>query len=200
MPAFWDTRYDTEDFIFGTEPSQFIRAHARLIAPGQSALCVADGEGRNSVYLAEQGVKVTAWDGSAVGLEKARGLARARGVEVDFHHAQAEGYPWTARQYDAVVGIFIQFAGPGLRDEMLAGMIDATAPGGLILLHGYTPKQLEYRTGGPGKLENLYTEAFLRETFAGHEILELKSYETELNEGAGHAGMSALVDLVVRKV
>lgn len=197
---FWDNRYDTEDFIFGTAPSQFIRSHAGLLQSGQSALCVADGEGRNSVYLAEQGLTVTAWDGSSVGLKKARGLAEARGVQVDFHQAQAEGYPWDAAQYDAVVGVFIQFAEPGLRDEMLSGMITATKPGGLILLHGYTPKQLEYGTGGPGKLENLYTEDLLRETFAGQEIIELKSYETELSEGAGHAGMSALVDLVVRRV
>lgn len=196
---FWDTRYNTEDFIFGTEPSQFVRAHAGLLSKGQSVLCVADGEGRNSVYLAEQGLNVSAWDASAVGLQKARKLASARGVTVAYSHNEVQGFDWAAEQYDAVVGVFIQFADPALRAEMVAGMITATKPGGLILLHGYTPKQLDYGTGGPGKIEHLYTEEMLRELFDGQEIVKLESYETELTEGAGHSGMSALVDLVVRK-
>lgn len=195
----WDTRYSIDDYLFGTAPSRFLSEHAGLLTAGETALCIADGEGRNSVFLAEQGLDVTAWDGSPVALEKARKLADSRGVTVAFRQESAESFDWTERQYDVVCGIFFQFADPAMRAGMFDGMIAATRPGGLILLHGYTPKQLEYGTGGPKMVENLYTPELLRDAFGADEILELKAYETELVEGTGHAGMSALIDLVVRK-
>lgn len=197
--TFWDDRYSTsEGFLFGTSPAQFLQTSADMIAPGSKVLCIADGEGRNSVYLAEQGHRVTAFDASAVGVEKAQGLAVTKGVDVDFHTSGVEDWDWTVR-YDAVVAVFIQFAGPDLRDRMFAWMQQALGPGGVLLLHGYTPKQLEYGTGGPGVLENLYTEDLLRRSFGGLELLRLKSYEANLKEGQGHSGPSALIDLVARK-
>lgn len=195
----WDDRFRSEGYLFGTEPAAFLAAHADLLIPGQTALCVADGEGRNSVFLARQGLRVTAWDGSAVAVEKARALAGAQEVDVAYAQADAAQFDWDQTQYDALVAIFIQFAPPVLRDAIFAGMIRATRPGGLILLHGYTPEQLDYRTGGPSAVENLYTETILRDAFGGEEILELRSYEAELAEGSRHVGRSALIDLVVRK-
>jgi hypothetical protein len=98
-----------------------------------------------------------------------------------------------------VVGIFIQFAGPAERPRQLAGMKQAVKPGGLLFLQGYTPKQLEYRTGGPSAVENLYTEVLLRETFADWEIVLLHEHEDLVEEGSAHAGRSALIDLVARR-
>jgi hypothetical protein len=98
-----------------------------------------------------------------------------------------------------VAGIFFQFAGPELRARIFRNVKAALKPGGLVLVEGYGPKQLDYKTGGPGVLENLYTEALLRDAFADFEILELRSYDAEIAEGEGHKGMSALVDLVARK-
>jgi len=109
------------------------------------------------------------------------------------------GDDWDAEQYDLVVAIFIQFMGPNDRDIVFEGLKRAVKPGGRILLHGYTPKQLEYGTGGPPILENLYTDELLRQSFGDFTIERLESYEAELREGTGHVGQSAIVDLVARR-
>lgn len=195
----WNERYSIEGYLFGTEPAAALRAEAHRLAPRSRVLCVADGEGRNSVWLAGQGHRVTAWDASPVAVDKARRLAAARGQTVAFSVQTAEAFDWTAAEYDAVVAIFIQFAGPDLRDRIFAGMKAATRPGGLVILHGYTPRQLEYGTGGPPFVENLYTEDLLRRRFADFRIERLEAYEADLAEGTGHAGRSALIDLVARR-
>ncbi|MEL6980228.1 MAG: class I SAM-dependent methyltransferase [Pseudomonadota bacterium] len=195
----WNARFDTDDYVFGRAPSQFLKRRVALLRAGMSALLVADGEGRNSVWLAEQGLAVRAFDPAPTGVAKAQRLAAERGVSIETEIADVESFDWDATQYDLVVGIFIQFAGPALRAAMFGGMLRALKPGGLLLLHGYTPKQLDYGTGGPPYVENLYTEALLRDAFGVLEIEELIAYERELQEGAGHAGMSALIDLTARK-
>lgn len=199
--AHWSERYRQagEEYLFGVAPCRFLEAHRALLAAGATALSVADGEGRNSVWLAEQGLSVKAIEISAVALEKARKLARGRGVGVDFVKADVLADDWGADTYDLVVAVFVQFAGPQERPLLFARMKQATAPGGLLLLHGYTPKQLEYRTGGPSSLENLYTSAMLEQAFADFEILELREYEDMLTEGHGHKGRSAVIDLVARR-
>jgi cyclopropane fatty-acyl-phospholipid synthase-like methyltransferase len=199
--ARWSERYRQagEDYLFGVAPCRFLESHRALLAAGATALSVADGEGRNSVWLAEQGLSVRALEISPVALEKARKLARGRGVAVDFVQADMLASDWPAGTYDLVVGVFIQFVGPQERAIQFARMKQATAPGGLLLLHGYTPRQLEYRTGGPSTLENLYTRALLEEAFADFEILELREYEDMLTEGHGHKGRSAVIDLIARR-
>lgn len=194
----WNARFSEPDYIFGTAPNRFLAAQKARLRSRERALCVADGEGRNSVWLAEQGLEVDAFDFSPVAVEKARRLAEERGVRVNHEVASVDGWRWPQGGYDAVVAIFVQFADPAMRGRMFARMKAALKPGGLLLLEGYTPKQLEYRTGGPSKVENLYTAALLREAFDGFEILELREYEEELEEGWRHAGRSALVDLVAR--
>ena len=165
---------------------------------GQRALCVADGEGRNSVWLAEQGLDVSAFDFSPVGVDKARRLAAKRGVTVSYEVASVYDWQWPQAAFDVVAAIFVQFADPAMRSFLFERMVRALKPGGLLLVQGYTPKQLEYRTGGPSRLENLYTADLLREAFKELEILELREYEAELGEGAAHAGRSAVIDLVAR--
>ncbi|WP_462321992.1 SAM-dependent methyltransferase [Halochromatium sp.] len=195
----WDQRFDRDDYLYGTEPSQFLVAQSDLLQPGLRALTVADGEGRNAVYMAERGLKVTAMDSSQVALDKAHKLASARSVQVDFQHADLQHWPWSPEAYDLVAAIFIQFAEPALRADIFAGMQQTLAPGGWLLLHGFTPDQLNYGTGGPPCAELLYTPELLRDAFTGLEILRLEAYELELQEGDGHAGHSALIDLVARK-
>ncbi|MEY4889748.1 MAG: hypothetical protein RIQ75_878 [Pseudomonadota bacterium] len=195
----WNERYSEPGYLFGTEPAAFLRREASRLSAGQTALCVADGEGRNSVYLAGLGLSVTAMDASEVAVEKAQALARANSVTVDFHVADIARWDWTARPYDVVAGIFFQFAGPSLRDEIFAGMIRALAPGGLLMLHGYTPAQLVHNTGGPRVLENLYTSELLRDRFRDLDLLHLDEYEADLAEGSRHLGRSALIDLVARR-
>ena len=199
--AFWSARYRDagDDYLFGTAPNKFLASQTARFGEGMSVLSVADGEGRNSVWLAEQGCAVTATEISPVALEKAAKLARVRHVAVDFVQADIFAWDWPTDVFDAVVGIFIQFVGPTERARQMAGMKQAVKPGGLLMLEGYTPKQLEYRTGGPSAVENLYTEALLREVFADWEILLLHEHEDLIDEGRGHAGRSALIDLVARK-
>ena len=199
--AFWSGRYRDagDDYLFGTAPNKFLASQADRFGAGMRVLSVADGEGRNSVWLAEQGCAVTATEVSGVALEKAARLARGRHVNVDFVQADIFNWEWPQEEYDAVVGIFIQFAGPAERPRQMAGMKLAVKPGGLLFLQGYTPKQLEYRTGGPSAVENLYTEALLRELFADWEIVLLREHEDLIEEGRGHSGRSALIDLIARK-
>jgi cyclopropane fatty-acyl-phospholipid synthase-like methyltransferase len=198
--ALWSERYAEagEEYFFGTAPSKFLVAQAQRLLPGWSALAVADGEGRNSVFLAETGLTVTAVEISPVGLYKAQRLAARRHVEVNF--VLADVLQWRApAAFDVVVAIFVQFVGPGERAVLFDRMRSAVKPGGLLLMQGYTPTQLEYRTGGPSAVDNLYTAQLLEQEFAGWEILELREHEDELAEGTGHKGRSALIDLVARK-
>jgi len=120
-------------------------------------------------------------------------------VRVNHEVAGVDDWSWQRGAYDVVAAIFVQFSGPEMRERMFERMAQALKPGGLLLLEGYTPKQLEYRTGGPSRVENLYTAQMLREAFRGLEILELREYEEELEEGWRHAGRSALIDLVARR-
>jgi SAM-dependent methyltransferase len=195
----WDERFDVPEFVFGTEPNAYLAGQAHRLRPGMRALAVADGEGRNSVWLARQGLRVDAFDISAVGVDKAAALARAAGVEVDYRVCDCEAWNWDAGAYDVIAAIFIQFAAPPLRSRLFARIREALRPGGLLILQGYTPKQLEFGTGGPGVLENLYTEDLLREEFASLQILDLNAYEATLNEGARHVGPSALIGMVARQ-
>jgi len=203
--AIWSERYRGagDDYLFGTEPNRFLARRAALFADGARALSVADGEGRNSVWLAQQGLDVTAVEISPVGVEKAKRMAAGCGAEVRFIVADMLASDWPPAEFvaafDWVVGIFIQFVGPTQRERQFAALKRATRPGGCILLQGYTPKQLEYRTGGPSAVENLYTAELLRAAFADWTIDELVEYEDDIAEGIGHKGRSALIGLVARK-
>ncbi|MFM7669384.1 MAG: SAM-dependent methyltransferase [Betaproteobacteria bacterium] len=195
----WDARFSSDEYIFGTEPNVWLAQHADLLKPGMRVLAVADGEGRNSVWLAKQGLHVDAFDISPVGIDKARKLAHQQGVDINFSIHSVEDYPWSTGTYDAVVAIFIQFANPETRAALFKRMKSALKPDGVILLQGYTPKQLDYKTGGPPNLSHLYTEDLLKESFSDLAIAELTAYEQVLTEGSQHHGQSALIGMVARK-
>jgi cyclopropane fatty-acyl-phospholipid synthase-like methyltransferase len=195
----WDQRFAKADgYLFGREPNRFLTEQAHRLKPGQRALCLGDGEGRNGVFLAEAGLDVLAVDISPVALAKARKRAAERNVQIRFEEVNLATWRWPEAEFDAVVAIFIQFAGPNLRKTIFARMRSALRPGGLILLQGYRPEQLTYGTGGPPDAENLYTEVLLRDSFDGMEILHLRAHDSEIREGTAHVGMSALIDMVAR--
>lgn len=196
---FWNARYASADYIFGTAPNQFLASQADLIGSGMRALSVADGEGRNSVWLAEQGVQVHAVEISPVALDKARALAKNRGVTVQFEQAGLLTWRWPEAEYDLIVAIFIQFASPDQREPIIAGIRGALKPGGLLILQGYTPKQIEFATGGPSSAENMYTESLLRQWFGDWHIRHMREHEDVITEGAHHHGLSALIDLIAEK-
>ena len=196
----WNRRFQKDGYIFGTEPNEYLRQHAPLWQPGSRVLSVADGEGRNSVWLARQGMIVDAFDISEVGVQKAAKLAEAAGVAVAFGVSDCDGWPWPAAAYDGIAAIFVQFADPPMRARLFANMIRALKPGGILILQGYAPKQLEYKTGGPPLLSHLYTADMLKSAFATLAVLELREYEADLTEGTQHCGRSAVIGLVARKL
>lgn len=195
----WNERFKDPEYVFGKAPNAFLAGKAHLLRPGARALVLADGEGRNGVWLAEQGLDVLSVDVSSAAQDKARALAAERGAQVRFEQADLAAWDMGRARFDLVVAIFIQFAPPPLREQLLGRMQAALAPGGLLLIEGYRPEQLRYRTGGPPVPEFMYTADLLRSVFAELTILELEERDVELHEGRGHQGMSAVIDLVARK-
>jgi cyclopropane fatty-acyl-phospholipid synthase-like methyltransferase len=196
---FWDQRYRAPEYIFGTEPNRFLASQQPLFRPGDRVLDVACGEGRNSVWLASLGCNVLGVDVSPLALEKARRLAAERGVAVTWSEMDIRTWQWERSRFDAVVCIFIQFAEPAQRARLFDGFKATLKPGGLLVLQGYTPKQVEYKTGGPPQASHMYTAAMLQDAFTDFEILHLREHEDVLSEGTKHVGRSALIELVARR-
>ena len=194
----WNKRFSTPDYVFGEEPNAFLVSQSARLGKGH-ALALADGEGRNSVWLAQQGFTVDAFDFSAPAIEKANALAAKRNVNVNFNCIGWQSFDWKPANYDLVAGIFFQFATPDERTQLFEKIKQTLKPGGVVLIQGYGRNQLSYNTGGPGKLDHLYDEDLLRQAFAGFDIQVCETYETTIHEGAGHSGMSALVGFVARK-
>lgn len=195
----WNRRYANDEFLFGTEPNAWLCEHVGSLPTAGRVLCVADGEGRNSVWLAQQGFQVDAFDVASRAVEKARGFAQRQGVSVNLSVAGVDGFPWPEAAYDGVVAIFVQFADSETRARLFERIVRSLKPGGVLVLQGYTPKQLDYRTGGPPILSHLYTRALLESAFRDLSIIELREYEAEVSEGQGHKGLSALIGLVARR-
>src|ERR1700712_342051 len=173
----WNRRFSASGYLFGTEPNSWLHDHADVWQAGQRVLSVADGEGRNSVWLAQRGPPGDALDISEMGGRKARDFARTAGVKVNFAVADIATLAWPENMYDGVAAIFIQFADPALRERIFGGMVQCLKPGGTLVLQGYTQRQLEYRTGGPPIESHLYTPELLRAAFADLGVIELRGYE-----------------------
>ena len=195
----WEKRFSGPGYHFGTEPNAFLKSKAHLLKRGQRALSIADGEGRNGVFLAEQGLDVLAMDFSPTALAKSQALAKERGVAIRTEQADLDAWQWPVEAFDVVAAIFFQFCAPPLRTRVFGNIKRALKPGGLLLMEGYTPKQREYKTGGPSEVENLYTRELLEKSFADFASVEIEEYDQDIQEGPGHGGMSALIDLVGRK-
>ena len=195
----WEARYAVPDYAFGKEPNYFLASCKPLLPPPGRALAVADGEGRNGVWLAEQGLEVTSIDFSPSAQKKARALAEERGVSVTFEQTDVHTWSYPDAGFDVVVEIFTQFSSPAERAVKWAGMRRALKPGGLLILQGYTPKQLDYGTGGPKQVENLYTRAMLESAFGDYRDVRMVEQEREIWEGSSHGGMSAMIGLTARK-
>jgi SAM-dependent methyltransferase len=197
--ARWESRFAKPEYEFGKAPNEFLTRCKPLLPKSGRALAVADGEGRNGVWLAEQGLEVLSIDFSPAAQKKARALAAEHGVTIAVEQADVHAWPYPEAAFDVVVEIFTQFSTPAERPLKWAGMRRALKPGGLLILEGYTPKQLDYGTGGPKQVEHLYTRAMLEQAFGDFRDLKIVEEEREMSEGAGHAGMSAVIDLTGRK-
>ena len=195
----WQGRYAVPDYIFGEKPNAFLASQQHILPASGRVLSVADGEGRNGVWLAEQGLDVVSIDFSPNGQTKALALAAKRGVNVEFILADVHDWTYPDAAFDVVVEIFTQFSDPGQRARKWAGMRKALKPGGLLLLEGYTPKQLEHGTGGPKALNHLYTREMLMAEFGDFSNITITDYETQMAEGSAHAGKAAVIDMIAIK-
>jgi SAM-dependent methyltransferase len=195
----WEGRYRAPDYVFGKQPNYFLVSCKTLLPRCGKVLAVADGEGRNGVWLAEQGLTVLSIDFSPSAQLKAKALATERGVTVAFVQADVHTWDYPEAEFDIVVEIFTQFSAPFDRTRKWAGMRKALKPGGLLIIQGYTPKQLEYGTGGPKEVENLYTRALLENAFRDFRHMTIVEEEVEIYEGTSHGGMSAVINLTARK-
>lgn len=187
----WEARFASADYRFGKEPNEFLVRCKPLLPHTGKALAVADGEGRNGVWLAMQGLDVTSTDFSPSAQAKGRKLAAENNVAVNFVEAD--------ETFDVVAEIFTQFSTPEKRPKKWTGMRRALKRGGLLILQGYTPKQLDYATGGPKEIAQLYTRDMLERAFGDYNDVHIVEEERELQEGPGHSGMSAVIGLTARK-
>ena len=193
----WDERYSADDYVFGKEPNRFLAENFARIPKGK-VLCLAEGEGRNAVFLARQGYDVTAVDSSAVGLAKARRLAEEHGVQVRLVCADLAGYDPGVDQWDGIVSIFCHLS-PDVRRTLHARLPGALKRGGVLLLEAYTPAQMAYRTGGPSNVERMMTASDLVTELPGLAFHRLQEMEREILEGRYHHGRSAVVQLIAEK-
>jgi len=199
---FWDERYRGEDFAFGTEPNAFLASQAHLLKPGMRVLVPGDGEGRNGVWLAQQGLAADTVDVSPIGVAKAQALAEARGVQISAHTADLLDWDWPRECYDIVAALYIHFFDPD-RPRMHRAMLGALKPGGIVIFEAFRAEQLEYqkihRSGGPRTADMLCSRAKLESDFADARILLLEEAEVELDEGHRHKGVAAVIRAVIQK-
>ncbi|PZD73296.1 Ubiquinone biosynthesis O-methyltransferase [Acaryochloris thomasi RCC1774] len=199
---FWNDRYGDSNYIYGTAPNQFLTHQQHRLKSGMNALAVGDGEGRNGVWLAQQGLRVLSVDLSAAGLKKAKALATQHNVQLQTDCVDLATWAWPQDQYDLVISIYLHLS-PELRPQIHWAMLSALKPGGLLILEAFNPQQIEYQhqydSGGPKIPEMLYTPELLRQDFANAEVLELTETITDLSEGEGHHGQASVVRLVLQK-
>lgn len=193
----WDERYRREDYVYGKAPNDFLANHADELRAG-NVLCLAEGEGRNAVFLAARGFAVTAVDASAVGLEKARRLAAERGVEIETMCADLADYDLGVNCWDNIVSIYCHVPS-ALRVDLHHRVVAALRRGGVFLLEGYTPRQLEFNSGGPRDPDRLMTREGLAGELEGLEFRRLEELERDIREGSHHSGLSAVVQVVATR-
>jgi SAM-dependent methyltransferase len=194
----WDERYAGGSFQFGEAPNLFLLGQAHRLKRGMRALAVGDGEGRNGVWLAEQGLAATSVDWSAVGLDKSRALAARRGVPLETVTADVTRWDWPEAGFDVIAWIFVHLP-PEDRALACAGALRALAPGGLLLLEAFTPAQEGRRSGGPKDPSLLWSRVLVERHFAGLEVLELLEGTVALDEGPRHQGLAEVVRAVLRR-
>lgn len=198
MKSKWNERYKSAAFFYGEEPNDFLKEVADLLPANSKVLCLAEGEGRNAVYLASRGHNVTAIDQSEVGLEKLHHLAKQKKVSVKTEVVDLADYKIETNEWDAIVSIWCHLP-TSLRIKVHADCVKGLKKSGMFILEAYTPKQLEYKTGGPDNTDLLMSANSLKQELTGLHFLKLLEIEREIHEGKGHNGMSAVVQVLATR-
>jgi SAM-dependent methyltransferase len=193
----WNERYGADEYFYGTEPNGFLRDTASALPRGRT-LCLAEGEGRNAVWLAEQGFDVHAVDISTAGVDKTRRLAASRGVNVHAEVGDLNDWVIESDSWDLIVSIFAHTPS-ALRRRLHRAVVAGLAPGGTFVLEAYTPDQIPLGTGGPKDPDMMPTAALLRDELAGLRFDICRETAREIVEGTGHTGVAAVVQVVATK-
>ncbi|NBW82969.1 class I SAM-dependent methyltransferase [bacterium] len=196
----WDERYSGREYFYGKEPNDFLREQISIVNPGERVLCLAEGEGRNAVFIAgaSANLHVVALDASATGLAKTKELSAERSVSVHTVHADLAEFDLGLEEWDVVVSIWCHLPS-ALRKQVHAAVVRALKPGGRLILEAYTPDQLKHGTGGPKSLDMLMQLNDLKSELAGLEVVIGRECERDIHEGQGHQGLSAVVQVVAKK-
>jgi 2-polyprenyl-3-methyl-5-hydroxy-6-metoxy-1,4-benzoquinol methylase len=195
----WNNRFAAEHYVYGTEPNVFLNEMQKRLKLSGEVLTIAEGEGRNAVFLAEQGMNVTAWDYAESGLTKIKKLAEERGVTVQTELVDLNEAEWGQNQWDEVVCIFGHFPAE-LRKKTLQGVKGAVKPGGYFITEVYSRYQLPYNSGGPKDLGFLYTPEEFLLTFNDWRIVHFFMGEVVRHEGEFHNGLSHVIQFVGQKL
>jgi SAM-dependent methyltransferase len=197
MKEFWNDRYSSEEFIYGTEPNEFFKSEIDKLAPG-ALLLPSEGEGRNAVYAAKLNWKVDAFDQSEKGKEKCEVLAKKNNVTVNYTVADATKIELGENKYDMIALIFAHFPST-IREQIHHKCVKALKPAGLLLLEAFTPKQLGNQSGGPKDVDMLYTSELLKGDFKKLNVKYLAEVSVDLSEGKHHSGKGDVVRLLATK-
>jgi SAM-dependent methyltransferase len=197
MNNLWDDRYSQKEYVYGKEPNDFLVEATPFIPKGR-VLCLAEGQGRNAVYLASQGYAVTGVDASAVGLAKAQQLAVDRGVKIETIVADLSDFKIQPDAWDAIVSIFCHLP-PHLRADIHRQSVAGLRSGGVLILEAYTPRQLEFKTGGPPNADLMMSAAILTQELQGLEFKQLREIDRDIYEGEYHHGIGAVVQAIAIK-
>ncbi|GIN72098.1 methyltransferase [Bacillus sp. J14TS2] len=197
MNSKWHERFSMDEYFYGKEPNLFLVQATKQLPKGK-ILCIAEGEGRNSVFLASRGYDVTAWDFAQSGIEKTKRLAEDRGVIVNTEWHDLADVAWEEEEWDAIIHIFGHFPTP-IFERTVEGIRKALKPGGYYVSELYTKEQIEYGTGGPKEIENLCDPATLLSRFSDYFIQHFYIGEVERIEGQGHTGVAHVVQSIFRK-
>ena len=193
----WNERFSAKEYLYGKEPNAFVEIAAKLMPKGK-VLCIAEGEGRNSTYLASLGFDVTAWDYAQSGLEKTRLLAIEKGVVVHTEYQDLADVTWEAEQWDAIVQIFGHFP-VDVMNRTYTGIKKALKPGGFYISELYTKEQLNYGTGGPPNESMLVNPTEILQEFDGYFIKHFHVGEVNREEGKLHTGTAHVVQSMFQK-
>ncbi|AEG31386.1 class I SAM-dependent methyltransferase [Thiomicrospira cyclica] len=194
----WNEKYLGKDYFYGTEPNDFLHAIANTWATPKKILCIAEGEGRNAVFLARLGHQVSAIDSSSVAREKALALAEANNLQIDYQLADLNEFDFGTEQWDAIVSIFCHLPA-ALRQKVHQDVEAGLVTGGLFLLEAYSPRQLKYTSGGPKDLGLLYELDSLKKDFKTMLWQQNQEIIRTIQEGTGHSGPSSVVQLLGQK-